>query len=123
MKSKVIFAALVASLFLFGCASNQGPNLANNKFTQFTHSDLMDAAVYAEANGYPARGAVYRAVDVQLTACEQALAASAPKQASGVVGAFTAFEVSAEAVGNGVPAAVKLNCSAVQLPSGLLIVK
>ena len=35
---KLKFAvAIIASLFMFGCASTQGPNLANNKLTQFTH--------------------------------------------------------------------------------------
>ena len=98
-------------------ASNAGWNLSALPLAKFTHDDLQSAAAYATSNGYPARAAVYTAIDTQLTACENAISASAPKlPAAGSVGVFTAYEVAAETVGNGIPAAVRINCSAVTLP-------
>lgn len=111
---------VIATALLAGCGTGA---LAQQPVTQwplakFTHADLTTAATYATTNGYPARAAVYTALDVQLTACETALAAAAPKAppAGGTVGAFTAFEVAAEAVGQGIPANVRMNCSAITLP-------
>jgi hypothetical protein len=110
---KVLLA--VVCLSLAACAG-----LPQSKVAQFTHKDLTAAAAYATSNGYPARAGVYSAIDAQLTACEEALAAASPKTAPPDAGVFTAFEVAAEAVGAGVPNNVKLNCEPVTIPSGVL---
>jgi len=118
MKAFVILSMLI----LAGCATPV--NVAQTPLATFTHADLTGAAAYATANGYPARAAVYTAIDTQLTACENALTAAAPKApVAGSVGVFTAFEVAAENVGTGVPVNVKLNCSAIQLPALLMPIK
>lgn len=119
MKRLILALALTASLGACASAPVGSPSTAiqNLPLAKFTHADLQTAAAYATGNGYPARAAVYTALDTQLTACETALAAAAPKATpSGTVGVFTAFEVGAEAVGQGVPASVRINCSAVTLP-------
>ena len=92
---------------------------ADTQLSKFTHADLQAAAAYANANGFPARAAVYVAIEQQLTACEAAIAAAGPKPVpTGTeVGAFTVFEVAAEAAATGIPSAVKINCSAVTLPT------
>lgn len=112
-----LLAAAAALLLLGGCASDQLKATASSPtLASFTHDDLLSAAAYASANGYPARAAVYTAIDAQLTACEAALAAARPAGKPTGAGLFTAFEVAAEAVGTGIPAAVRINCSAVTLP-------
>ena len=88
--------------------------VTQTKLAVATHNDLQAAATYATQNGYPARAAVWTAIDTQLTACENAIQASVPIKpnlpANG--GVFLAFEVGAEAVGtfSGTPASVKINC-------------
>lgn len=106
----LIIAAAFAAFFISGCASfGTGP------LATATHNDLVAAAALATANGYPARAAVRLAIDAQLTACEQAIAAAAPKAPAitGAVGPITAAEMLEEAVGSftGIPATVKINCS------------
>lgn len=111
---------LCLAFALAGCASTKVPtaeDISNLPLVKFTHEDLKTAAAYAASNGFPARASVYLAMEAQLTACEKAIAAAAPKlPPAGSVGAFTAFEVAAETAGQGIPANVKLNCSAIQLP-------
>lgn len=115
MKRIILLAVVSVAILLAGCATSV--QLQNLPLAKFTHSDLQGAAAYATGNGFPARAAVYTALDTQLTACETAISAAAPKAPpSGTVGVFTAFEVGAEAVGQGIPANVRINCSAVQLP-------
>jgi hypothetical protein len=101
-------------LWLTGCASQI--DVAQRPLAVATHNDLAAASAYAAAHGYPARGAVWNAIDVQLSACEDAITAAesmirAPVPAP--PGIFTAFEIGAEAVGEmrGLPAAVKINCA------------
>lgn len=84
------------------------------------HADLQAAAAYAEAHGYPARAAVWRAQDARLTAiegqikaCADAIKASSPQTPTAPAGAgvFTGVEIAAETVANfSVTAAVKANC-------------
>ena len=106
MKYIVIFCIAA----LAGCATP----VTQTKLAVATHNDLLAAAAYATQNGYPARAAVWNAVDTQLTACENAIQASIPTKpnlpANG--GVFLATEVAAEAVGSfsGTPAAVRINC-------------
>lgn len=127
--TKLLFAAALCATcgaFMPGCASAQsatpstGLDLSKLPLTKLTHADLQSAAAYATGNGYPARAAVYTAIDTQLTACEAAIAAAAPKvpPAGTPVGAFTLFEIAAEAVATAVPATVRVNCGAITL-SGL----
>jgi len=112
---KILLSAIVL-LFLTACAS---VNVSQTKLAVVTHTDLQAAAAYANGNGYPARAAVYTAIDTQLTACENAITAAEPKftAAPTVPGAFTAFEIAAEAAGNvtGIPATVKINCAALPI--------
>ena len=79
---------------------------------------MQNAAAYATANGYPARAKVWEALDAQVSACEAAINASLPKlpPSGSTIGAATAFEVGAEAVGTGIPAAVIVNCGAITTP-------
>jgi len=111
-----------APLFLFlallaGCSNLKPIDPSSLPLVKFTHEDLKAAAAYATSNGFPARAAVYTAIEQQLTACEAAIASSQPKPPpSGTVGAFTLFEVGAEAVALGIPATVRVNCSAITLP-------
>jgi hypothetical protein len=99
-------------------AKSAGFDLGKLPIAKFTHADLLGAAAYANGNGYPARAAVYTAIEQQLTACEQAIDAALPRlpPAGTGVGVFTAYEIAAEAVGSGIPAAVKINCGAIVLP-------
>lgn len=120
MRNLVIAFAILLS----GCATVQaqqpvGLDLSKLPLAKLAHADLLSAAAYATSNGYPARAAVYTAIDQQLTACEAAITAAAPKQppAGSTVGAFTLFEIAAEAVGTGIPAAVRINCGAITLPN------
>jgi hypothetical protein len=120
LKLLITVAVLVA---FSGCAVAQpapsnGIDLSKLPLAKLTHGDLKTAAEYANSNGYPARAAVYTAIEAQLTACEAAIAAAGPKSPppGGTVGAFTLFEMGAEAVANGIPAAVKINCGAITLP-------
>jgi hypothetical protein len=111
--------ALAACLAISGCAT--APNLAASKGAQFAHADLQNAAAIATKNGYPARAAVWLAIDTQLMACENALSAAAPVAPSGTIGLASGLEVAAEGVGTGIPAAVQLNCAAIPIPSGFLL--
>lgn len=123
MKFTRTLAAGVLLCLSAGCAVAQptsgGLDLSKLPLSKFTHADIQSAAAYATSNGYTARAAVYAALDMQLTACEAAIAAAAPKAppAGTTVGAFTLFEIGAEAVAQGIPAAVKVNCGAITLPT------
>lgn len=111
-------ALIAVTLFsLAGCANAQ-VDLSKLPLSKFTHADIQNAAAIATANGYPARAAVWAAIDAQLTACEGAVAAALPKlpTAGATVGVATLAELGAEGVGQGVPANVLLNCSAIVLP-------
>lgn len=141
MRTFYFFVALIVAMIamlLFGCAGAppiqgataeapaptiQNVDLSATPLAKFTHADLQQAASYATGNGYPARAAVYLAIDAQLTACEKAISTLKPTIPTGTVGAFTAFEIAAENVGKGVPATVKLNCEPVTLPSGFILPK
>lgn len=133
---------LILSLLMFGCSSLPkaadtpttssfeadlnalADKLASGKLMTFAHEDLLNAAKYATDNGYPARAAVYMALDAQRTAvanqiiaCKSAIAAALPSSPpSGTVGAFTLYEIAAERVGQGIPASVRINCGAIVLP-------
>lgn len=117
--------ALCIAVFalLSACASI---NVAQTPLAKATQADLAAAAAYAQANGYPAVAAVYNAQAAQLTAingqiqaCLDAIAASKPKlpTANGNVGPILAFEMARETVGtfSGVPAQVRLNCEPIPL--------
>ena len=114
--SAKILAAFVLTMTLAACAS---VNIGQTKLAVTTHTDLQAASAYASSHGYPARAAVYRAIDTQLTACEAAITAAEPQgpQITAIPGAFTAFEIAAEAAGNvsGIPASVKINCAPLPL--------
>ncbi len=116
---KILLLSMV--LAVSGCAllPTGGFDPASLPLSKFTHADLQAAAAYANANGFPARAAVYTAIDIQLTACETAIASASPKPVptGTTVGAFTLFEVAAEQAATGIPSAVKINCSAVTLPT------
>jgi len=118
-----LLAVACLAVFLSACASI---NIAQTGLAKATQADLAAAAAYAQANGYPAVAAVYSAQAAQLTAingqiqaCLDAIAASKPKlpTASGNVGPILAFEMARETVGtfSGVPASVKLNCEPIPL--------
>lgn len=89
-----------------------------------THSDLQAAAAYAAAHGYAARAAVWQAEDAKLTAIETQISACANSIAAdlallkpapdGTVTPFLAVEMGAEAVGNftGASAKTKILCAA-----------
>lgn len=132
--------AALAVAILTGCATTTDPvtgaktiapvDVTQTKLAVATHADLIAAAAYADKNGYPARAAVWRAhdahlsaVETQINACANALAASLPKVTAGAPPTpFLAVEMSAEAVGNftGASPAVKINCAAfpiITLPS------
>lgn len=112
-----IFAVLCLAM-LSACATAQSLDLSKLPLSKFAHADLQNAAAIAKANGYPARAAVWVAIDIQLSACEAAIAAAAPKLApsGSTVGAATLLELGAEGLGQGIPANVLLNCSAITLP-------
>ena len=104
-------------LLLSACATTV--DMSQTKIAQVTHQDLEAAALYANNHGYPARAAVYVAIETQLTACEKAITAAEPVigPSPNVPGVFTAFEIAAEAAGSlqGIPADVKLNCAPLPL--------
>jgi predicted small secreted protein len=108
---------LAITLLLSACATTVG--IGQTKLAQVTHQDLEAAALYANNHGYPARAAVYIAIETQLTACEKAITAAEPVvgPAPRVPGIITAYEIAAEAAGSiqTIPAAVKLNCAALPL--------
>lgn len=112
-----VLAAFALTL-LSACAGAQSLDLSKLPLSKFTHADLQNASAIAKANGYPARAAVWSAMDLQLSACEAAIAAAAPKlpPAGSTTGAATLLELGAEAVGQGIPAAVTINCGAIALP-------
>lgn len=105
--------------------SNSGAAISDLPLSKFTHADIKNAADYATTHGYPARAAVWLAIDTQLSACEQAIDKLMPQSptAGTTIGLAMGFEIAAEGVGNGIPSAVKLNCSAVQLPGGLIPIR
>lgn len=114
------YLAAVLVLALGACATP----IENSGISQFTHADLQNAARIAAANGYPARAAVWTANDQllsawekQIDACNQAILAAKPSAPSGTIGVATAAEIAAEAVGQGVPATVKLNCEPLPIPA------
>lgn len=104
------------------------PKTALADLKQLTHADLQAAAAYADKNGYPARAAMWTALEAQLTAaeaqvkaCADAIRAALPTGGlQAPAGAFTAIEMAAEAVGQGVPASVRINCAPIPLPAHLL---
>jgi len=114
---RILFAVIV---LLAGCATP----VENTQLSQFTHADLQNAAAIATANGFPARAAVWTANEQLLTmwerqidACNQAILAMKPTSPAGTVGLATATELAAEAVGSGIPPAVKLNCEPLPIPA------
>lgn len=109
MKKLVIVVMLLA---LSACASI---DLTTTKLAVATHNDIQAAAAYAEANGYPERAAVRRAIDAQLTACERAISAALPKAVTGSPGPILLAEMAEEAAGTGVPSAVRVNCAPLPL--------
>ena len=117
MKRAIAMLAVAAvALMLSACAT---VNVDQTKIATVTHADLRAAAAYAAKNGYPDRAAVYTAIDTQLTACNNAITAAEPHapMVDTLPGAFTAFEIAAEAAGNvsGIPAAVKIHCAALPI--------
>ena len=106
---KILLVFLLLSLS--GCASI---NLEQTKLAEVTHADLRSAAQYATDHGYPARAAVWLAIDTQLTACNEAIAANSVSPPTGH-GLATAFEVAAETIGQGVPSNIRLNCAPIPL--------
>lgn len=99
-------------------ASVQVFSLVDTPLAKFQHADLLQAASIATANGFTARAAVYTALDAQVTACENAITAAVPKlpPAGTTLGLATGYEITAEAVGEGIPPAVRVNCAAFPLP-------
>lgn len=123
-----IFAVLLA-----GCATTVDPSgketIKPVDFTQtelatVTHADLQAAAARAEKNGFPARAGVWRSFDIQLTAWEQQANACAAAIKAAIpsagqppfAGAFDALEAAAEAVGQGIPSSLKINCTPLPIP-------
>ena len=108
---KILLTTLLTTL-LVGCASMG--NIDQSKIAQVTHADLQSAAKYATDHGFPARAAVWTAIDEQLKACNDAITAN-EQTAPQAQGLATAFEVAAENIGTGIPTAVKLNCAPLPL--------
>ena len=124
-------------IFLAGCAGQivvdptTGANtvdISAGKLEVATHNDLLAAAAYAEAHGYPARAAIWRAHDAHLTAvegqisaCANAINADLKAKLGGLSGCpaspFLAIEMAAEAVGtaSGPSPAVKMYCQALPI--------
>lgn len=133
MKLLILIIALLA-----GCNTvptkeivNQAPAVKVDNIRpslrELTHADLQGAAKYAEDHGYPARAAKWRAFEAMLTAseglvaaCKSAIAAGLPRVPADPVGPLTLIEMGAEAVAQGVPAAVRANCAPIPLPVHLL---
>lgn len=136
-------AVMFITILMAGCGSMQGPPPTpidtSNAITKseakiegkasvndpvgisnFVVGDLTNAAALATANGFPARAAVYTGLATQLQACQAAVAAwkgsiSAPSGPD--VGVFTLAEAAAEAVAQGIPINVKVNCEPITIPS------
>lgn len=126
--------AVLAFALLTACATAQTPPTAGTAsastaqtLEQVTHADLQAAAARATKNGYPARAAVWTALDgllaaqeAQAKACLAAIKAALPQPGSApqVAGVFDGIEAAAEAVGNfqGIPANVKLLCEPLPIP-------
>jgi|SRR5580692_3352408 hypothetical protein len=106
------FSIALCAILASGCAT--APNIAGSKGAQFAHADMQAAAAYATKNGFPARAAMWTAIDAQVTACENAISAAAPV-APTITGAAMLLEVSAEAAGTGIPAAVSVNCAPIPI--------
>ena len=132
-----LFAA-IALLAFAGCATNppgKPIDISTRPLELATHNDLLAAAKYAEDHGYPARGAVWRAHDAHLTAvegqisaCLNAIAAAKPSAPAntGSLGPFTLIEMGAEAVASfnqGLSAAVQINCEPLPLVNLPVIIK
>lgn len=117
---------VLAVAVLAGCAAVPEASAQQPVRTlrEVTHADLQAAAQRAEKNGYPARAAVWRSFDAQLTAwenqvaaCKSAISAAIPQPGSAeFAGVFDALEAGAEAVGAGVPVAVRVNCEPLPIP-------
>lgn len=144
MKIITIAPVLAVTMLLAACASpphlsapsatapssaaSPAAPAAPSSLKTLTHEDLQAAAAYATAHGYPARAAMWQAIETQLTAaenlvaaCKAAIAGALPAPSTaGPVGVFTLVEVGAEAVAQGVPASVKANCEPIVVPTGLL---
>ena len=104
-----------------------GTSPAAHSLKTITHADLQAAAAYATAHGYPARAAMWTAIEAQLTAaenqiqaCKDAIKAALPSGQTAPAGVFTAVEMGAEAVGQGFPASVTINCTPIPIPVSLL---
>lgn len=135
---KLLISILLAGIFLAGCASTPPAATSNTaapapapttSLKTLTHADLQAASKYAIDHGFPARAAMWQAIEAQLTAaenqiaaCKAAIEAALPKPSAsgGPVGVFTLVEIGAEAVGQGVPANVRINCEPIVIPTGLL---
>lgn len=132
MKRTIVLLTVLA---LTGCASAPKATEAQPSaaapapsLKTFTHADLQAAAKYATDHGYPARAAMWSAIEAQLTAaenqvtaCRAAIEASLPKPSiDGIVGVAMLTEIGAEAVAQGIPASVKANCEPIVMPIGLL---
>ena len=119
---KRLFALLCISITCLFAGCQTLASLPTSTLALQGHADAQAAAAYATANGYPARAAMWVAIDTQITACEAAIAAAAPKPpttGTAPAGPHLAldFEVGAEAIGNfsGIPASVKVNCAPLPL--------
>jgi hypothetical protein len=136
IKLFAVFLLVSLAACIQGCAGtitkdpitgNVTVNVSAGKVEVATHNDLLAAASYADAHGYPERAAFRRAEDTLLTAaesqqsaCANAIIAALPKTpaSTGSVGPITAAEMGEEAVGNfsGIPANVKILCAPIPLP-------
>lgn len=127
MKRALLIGAIACAM-LSACATTGQPvDISTTKLSVATHADLQAAAAYANAHGYAPVAAVYladegrlTAVEAQISACANAIAAAlpAPPAQSGTVGPITAFEMAREAVGSltGIPASVKIICEPLPIP-------
>ena len=129
--------AILFCLFLAACASTPAQTPATPTaapappaptLKTITHADLQAAAAYATAHGFPARAAMWQAIEAQLTAAENQVAAckaaieAALPAPTGIApaGVFTLVEMGAETVGQGFPASVTINCAPIPIPVNLL---
>ena len=132
------FYLLLCTVLLFGCSGvevkttdSQGVtttviDVSQSKLAVATHADLQAAAAYATAHGYPSRAAVWQAhdahltaVEAQISACANAIAAARPSAPTAPAGAgvFTGIEIAAEAVGSfQVTPQVKILCEPLPVP-------
>lgn len=104
---------LILAVALSGCATNLIGEDSN--LSVALHSDIEAAAQYAEANGYPERAAVRRAIAAQLKSCEAAISQAKPKIPEGKIGPILLAEMLEERAGEGVPARVKILCAPMPL--------